>query len=72
MYYFAQITGILAVVIFLLSYQQKKRKNIIAFNFASRVLYIAQYLLLGAFEGVILDVLGALSSLAAQNKNRSC
>lgn len=67
----AQITGIVAVVAFLLSYQQKKRKNIIMLNAASRVLYIIQYILLGAFEGAILDVLGTFSSVAAQNKNKS-
>ena len=71
MNYTAQITGILAVAMFLLSYQQKERKNIILYNFLSRVLYIVQYILLGAFEGALLDVLGALSSLAAQYKNKS-
>lgn len=65
---FAQIVGIFAVITFLLSYQQKKRKNIIAWNVTSRFLYIIQYILLGAFEGAVLDVLGMLSSVAAQKK----
>ena len=43
------IIGILAVAAFLFSYQQKKRTNIILFNVISRVLYIIQYCLLGAF-----------------------
>ena len=42
----AQIVGILAVIIFTLSYLQKKRKNIIIFNATSRVLYIVQYIML--------------------------
>lgn len=67
----AQITGILAVILFLLSYQQKKRLNIITFNAISRMLYIVQYILLGAFEGALLDVLGTISSVAAQNKEKS-
>lgn len=67
----AQIIGILAVILFLLSYQQKKRLNIITFNVISRVLYIIQYILLGAFEGALLDVLGTISSVAAQNKEKS-
>ena len=66
----AQIVGVLAVATFLWSYQQKKRRNIIALNATSRVLYIVQYLMLGAFEGAALDVLGTASSLAAQNKHR--
>lgn len=63
-----QIVGILAVISFLLSYQQKKRKNIIIWNAISRCLYIVQYVLLGAFEGAALDVLGTVSSVAAQKK----
>lgn len=66
----AQILGLSAVTAFLLSYQQKKRKNIIMLNVISRVLYIVQYLMLGAFEGAVLDILGAVSSVLAQNKNK--
>ena len=66
----AQIVGVLAVISFLLSYQQKKRSNIIALNAASRILYIIQYLMLGAFEGAALDILGTVSSIAAQNKDK--
>ena len=61
--------GILAVVLFLLSYQQKTRARIILFNTVSRGLYILQYLLLGAFEGAVLDILGAVSSVIAGKKN---
>ena len=65
----AQIVGFFAVAIFLLSYQQKERKRIIGYNVVSRVLYIAQYLLLGAYEGAVLDVLGAVSSVVATKKD---
>lgn len=64
-----QVLGILAVVTFLASYQQKKRQNIILLNVISRVLYILQYCLLGAFSGAVLDILGAISSVIAQKKN---
>ena len=67
---FAQIVGLLAVITFLLSYQQRKRKKIIAFNATSRMLYIVQYLMLGAFEGAALDILGTVSSVAAHNKDK--
>lgn len=66
----AQITGVFAVIAFLFSYQQKKRNNIIIWNAMSRCLYIVQYIMLGAFEGAVLDVLGTVSSIAAQNKNK--
>jgi len=65
---FAQIIGVFAVITFLLSYQQKKRKNIIVWNSISRVLYILQYIILGAFEGAVLDILGTISSVVAQKK----
>jgi len=68
--FFAQLVGIFAVALFLLSYQQKKRKNIIVLNTTSRVLYIIQYILLGAFEGAVLDILGAVSSVVAQHKDK--
>lgn len=65
----AQIIGLSAVATFLLSYQQKKRKNIILLNTISRVLYILQYVLLGAFSGAILDILGAISCVIAGKKD---
>ena len=61
--------GVLAVVLFLLSYQQKTRMRIILFNTVSRVLYILQYILLGAYEGAVLDILGAVSSIVAGRKH---
>lgn len=64
----AQIIGLLAVTAFLLSYQQKKRRNIIFVNVISRCLYILQYFLLGAFSGAVLDVLGAIASFLAGKK----
>lgn len=64
-----QIIGLLAVATFLLSYQQKERKNIILFNTVSRCLYILQYIFLGAYSGAVLDVLGAISSVVAGKKH---
>ncbi len=63
------IIGIVAVVLYLACYQQKKRNRIILLNASSRVLYIVQYILLGAFEGAALDIMGTISSVLAQKKN---
>ena len=57
------VVGITAVVLFVLSYQLKNRRTIVLCNAASRVLYVAQYLLLGAFEGALLDVVAFFVSL---------
>ena len=62
----AFIIGLLAVAFFVLSYLQKKRGVILTFNLISRVLYVVQYLLLGAIEGAVLDVLGSVSAAVAQ------
>ena len=64
-----QVIGLLAVATFFLSYQQKKRRDIIVLNVISRCLYILQYLLLGAIAGAVLDVLGAMSSMIAGKKD---
>ncbi len=64
-----QVIGILAVAIFLLSYQMKNRRGIIITNVVSRALYILQYLLLGAYSGAILDILGMASSVVAERKH---
>lgn len=69
-FFIPQIIGLFAVVTFVLSYQQKSRKNIILLNVTSRCLYILQYLLLGAISGAVLDILGAIASVIAQNKDR--
>ena len=70
MYITAQIMGVLAVATFLLSYQLKQRKSIIFVNAISSCLYVLQYILLGAVEGAAIDVLSAVSTVAAHNKDK--
>lgn len=62
----AFVIGISAVVLYTLSYMQTRRRTIVALNLASRVLYVLQYVLLGAFEGAALDVCGAVTAGAAR------
>ena len=66
----AHILGILAVATFLWCFQLKSRKNIILVNLISRMLYILQYVLLGAFEGATLDFMGFATSFFAQHKDK--
>lgn len=60
-----QIIGLLAVAAFLSSYQMKRRRAIILCNTVSRCLYILQYLLLGAYAGAVLDIMGAVAAMVA-------
>jgi len=65
----ALIVGIAGVVLYILSYQFKNRKTIIATYSLANVMYILQYLLLGAYTGMAMDSLGFVSSLLARKKH---
>ena len=65
----ATVIGLAAVAMFVLSYQMKSRRQIIFFNAGSRLLYMLQYIILGAYEGLVLDGAAFLVSLLAQKKN---
>ena len=65
----ALIVGLSAVFLFLLSFQFPKRQAIIACNVVSRILYILQYLMLGAFEGAAMDISAIPSSVLASRKH---
>ncbi len=67
----ANIIGILAVVLFVLSYQQKTRRYIVITNILSRVFYVTQYMLLFAFSGAAMDLTGLLVSLLAHKKDKN-
>lgn len=64
----ANIIGVAAVVLFILSYQLKTRRGIILVKIASGFLYVVQYLLLGAFEGAMLDTAAFFVSILAFNR----
>ena len=67
----ANIIGIIAVAMFVLSYQFKTRRWIIIFNGGSRVFYVLQYILLGAFEGAVLDIVALLVTLLTDQRERN-
>ena len=61
----AKVIGLVAVVLYGLGYLQKKKRNIVLLGAISRVLYVVQYLLLFAFGGAAMDVLGATGTFLA-------
>lgn len=65
----SQIIGLAAVGLYLISYQLKKRKQIVWVTCISNALYVLQYLLLGAFSGAVMDFLSTVSSFLAAKKN---
>ena len=66
----ATIIGLLAVALFVFSYQLKRRRPLIFCNAASRVLYVTQYLLLGAFDGALLDITAFFISLLCGEREK--
>ena len=66
----ALIVGLCAVVLCLLCYQFRNRKAIIACNVMSRVLYVLQYVLLGALEGAAMDLSAIPASMLAARKHK--
>lgn len=65
----ALIVGIMGVALYVLSYQFKNRKTIVLMYCSANILYVLQYLLLGAYTGMAMDSLGFVSSLFARKKH---
>ncbi len=65
----SQIIGFTAVGLYLLSYQLKKRRQIVWVTCISNALYVLQYILLGAFSGAVMDFMSTVSSFLAAKKN---
>lgn len=61
--------GIIAVILCVLCFQCKTRRGILVLNATSRVFYVLQYILLGAFEGAVLDLTALLVTMLARHKN---
>lgn len=65
----ASIIGIIGVVLYISSYQFKKRKTIVAMYSVANIMYVIQYLMLGAYTGVAMDFLALVSSIIARKRN---
>ena len=64
------IAGLLAVALYLLCFQLKHAKKILACKFFSNILYVLQYLLLGAFVGAALDTAAVITTALGYGKNK--
>lgn len=66
----AQILGIIAMGIALLSFQQKTQKKIVLFQLCSTTLFALHFSLLGAATGALLNFLGAFRALIYSNRGK--
>ena len=67
----AQVIGILAMLINLLSFQQKNQKTIITFQFFGSVLFAVHFFMLSSPIGGILNVTAAIRAAVYSNKEKT-
>lgn len=65
-----QIIGFIAMAIIVASYQQKSHKKILVFQMVSGTLFTIHYLLLGAYTGAVMNLLGAFRCLVYSNRSK--
>ena len=65
-----QIIGFVAMTIIVASYQQKSHKKILTLQMISGFLFTVHYLLLGAYTGAAMNLLGAFRSLVYSNRSQ--
>jgi len=58
------------MAIIVASYQQKSHKNILTFQMISGLMFTVHYLLLGAYTGAVMNLLGAFRSLVYSNRDK--
>lgn len=63
MNYLAQIFGVFAIALWVISIQNKKREKILLFQFWANGLYMVEYSLLGAFSASVMNLVSSLRCL---------
>lgn len=71
MFIISQLISAIATLLLLFSFQQKTHKKIVLMQAASGVLFGIQYMLLGAYEGMICNYIGAVRSIAYSFRGKS-
>ena len=66
----AQMIGIVAMVFNILSYQQKKHRTAIAFQFIGSALFGINYLLINAYMGALLNLIGVIRAIVFMYKDK--
>lgn len=67
---FAQIVGTVGLVASLLSFQQKKRRNIMLFQMSASLMFSTQLFMLGAITGGCLDMISFVRTLIFANNGK--
>ena len=67
----SQIFSIIATLLLLLSFQQKTHKRIVLMQAVAGLLFGIQYMMLGAYEGMICNYIGAVRSVVYSFRGKS-
>lgn len=65
-----QLFGLIAVLLGFLSFQMKEQKPLLIVQTATSTAFVLHYLLIGAYSGMIVNVLGVLRNLAYYHKDK--
>ncbi len=71
MFIISQLIGFVAAALLLFSYQQRTHKRIVAMQACSGFLFALQYLLLGAYEGMVGNIVGFARCIAYYFRGKS-
>ena len=66
----AQIIGVIALILAVLSFQQKTHRYIVMFQLAANFAFVLHFGLLGAYTGAILNAVALLRSVVFVNKGK--
>ena len=67
----SQIIGMFAVILWVLSIQNKEKKNILLFQIIANLLYSLQYFIIHAFSASLTDFFGIIKSLIFYNYTKN-
>lgn len=66
----AQSVGILGMIANFLSFQQKAQRKVVAFQFFSALLFGINYLMLKAYMGALLNIIGVIRAIVFINREK--
>ncbi len=66
----AQTVGIFGMIANFLSFQQKKQKGVVTFQFFAALLFAVNFLMLGAYIGALLNVIGVIRAVVFINREK--
>ncbi len=70
MYTIAQLIGVIALVLAVISFQQKTHKYILVFQLAANVAFVLHFGLLGAYTGALLNAVALIRAIVFVNKGK--